>query len=426
MPLKDKKNFFPKIMIMRAFSTLLGKIIIAIAVLVIFAICLFIFNLQTSIALLFFLFPILILLLGKIAELIIIALERVSTGPLSVTGAKTTLLLICYYALFSAFLAFLIENSIIVSLVSVRFQEGYVALIALSLAFLPRVLSCATGMERARSILLAILTPLTMTATIALLINPSTIALRPQTLQFCLAGSLVQPIIGDLTIYFLAFLGIIHPKITFETISLLDLKQLVRSQLETLQWNPICAILKEAKHVNRTDINQKIITSMMFFVEESRRRRAKLARIAFIDTLVESLCSEPTLKEDLISLFKVLNNDQEAEVRSRLASCYALTSKLIPNESLDCISELLNDKDLIVLNNIGKSLRFMLSNNSKAVTHVVKLSLNYAFLDWLMQQSVSLKTEGLITEFGSPSQMLFSPLLQDMRAPEYCRTLCLR
>ena len=369
---------------MRGFSTLYGKALIVAAVVIVFSICLCMLKVQISIVALLLISPILIVLLGKIAELIILSLEKISTGPLSIISPKNTILLLFYYASFSIFLAFLIENSVILSLVNLTLEEAHVAVASLSLAFFPRLLNYASGMERARNTLLAILTPLTLTAAVALLVQPSAITLRSQTLQLCFVGSLIQPIIGDLTLYFLGFLGIIHPRITIETISLLDLKRLVNSQLETLQWETICEILTEAKRLNRSDIVEKILTSMNSFMDESRKRGAKLARMMFADSLTKTIYYNPNLKIDLIPFFLSLNKDKEIEIKARVARCYAEISRVLPEESLKCLSELLSDENMVVLTELGRSLTVMLQSNLEAVSHAIKLSLNPVFLEWLM------------------------------------------
>ena len=370
--------------------SLRGKFVLVVVVLTILTISLYALKLRINTAiLLFFLFPILIILLGKTAELIIRTLEKISTGPLSLTAPINTILLFCYYASLSIFLALLIENSAILTLLNFRPDEWQVALISLSLAFFPRVLSYASGMERARNTLLAIFTPLTLTAAVTVFTQPATLAFNLQTLELCIIGGIIQVIFGDLALYFAGFLGVIHPIITIETVSLIDLKQLVHSQLETVQWDRVCQTLEEAKQCDRVDIIQKILDSMRAFLVESRKRGAKLARIIFVDAITKALCSEPSLEEELVPLLEDLETDQEVEVRTRLAYSYGDMSKVIPDQSLRALSELLNDTDLSVLQGIGNALVILLKSNPKAVSHALKLSLNPAYLDWLMKQSSS-------------------------------------
>lgn len=398
--------------------SLYGRFILFAIVLVIFGICLYLFKLETSAIFLLFVSPILIVLLGKIAELIIYFLERISTGPLSFIEPRNTLLLTCYYAVFSMFLALLIENSAILTLISFKPPEWQIAIISLGLAFLPRILSYASSMERARSILLAILTPLTLTAAIVLFIPPSNIGFRLRTLEFCVVGSIIQSMLGDLTLYFAGFLEVIHPKITIETISIMNLRRLVSSQLETLQWKPICQILMKAVQVNRVDIVQDIMESMKFFIEESRRRKARLARIAFVDTLIETcLQGQSSLRQELIPFFDVLKGDQEAAVRARLVYCYAIASKWVPDKALQAISEMLGDNDMEVLNELGDAVTFLIRSGSKeAVSYAIKLSLNPAFLDYIFSEPFRYPT----------TERRFSPdasidLLEPPTAIEYTR-----
>jgi hypothetical protein len=362
--------------------SLLGKFILIAIVLSIVVVFLYALELPTGVSILFFfLFPILIIILGKSAELIIRALEKVSTGPLSLIEPKNSVLLFGYYVLLSIFLAVLIENSAILSLLNFRPNELQVALISLGLAFLPRVLSYASGTERARNTLLAILTPLTLTAAFTLFTQPVTLAFRQQTLELCIVGGLIQIVVGDLALYSAGFLGIIHPIITIETISMLDLQRVVYSQLETIQWDRICQIFKEAKQFNRDDISQKICRAMNFFVKESREREAKLARITFVDALVETIYSSPDLRDELIPYLEDLDKDPVAEVRARTAYGYAVISRKMPDKSLQCLSRLVDDKDINVLLEVGRALTNVLNVNSNAVSQIIKLSLNPVFLN---------------------------------------------
>lgn len=383
--------------------SLRGKFILFVVVFSILAVFLYLLEPRIDSAIFFFFFfPILIILLGKLAELIIRAFERISTGPLSLIEPRNTFLLFCYYVSLSIFLAVLIENSALLSLLNFRPNEWQVALISLSLGFLPRVLSYASGIERARNTLLAIFTPLTLTAAVTLLTQPATLAYRLQTLELCIVGSLIQVLFGDLALYFAGFLGIIHPIITIETISLLDLRRLIYSQLETIQWNQICEVLKEAKQVNRVDIIDKILESMKFFIHESRKRRAKLARAVFVNALIKTIHSEPNLQKELASYIDTLKKDKEAEVRARIACCYGIMSREMPDKSLRSLSELLNDKDLRVLHEVGMALVIVSQVNSKAVLEIIKLSLNPVFLGELMKlTSMPIQTRvQLVDEYG--------------------------
>jgi hypothetical protein len=365
-----------------------GKFILIVISLVIFAVCLYILKLGNEYVFFFFLLtPLFIISLGKMAELLINVLERVSTGPLSIIKLGNFLFLLVYYVLFSIFLAVLIENSIVLSLLNFRFTEWQVAIISLGLAFLPRVLSYASSMERARGILLAILTPLTLTATVVLFIRPASVIFNLKTLEFCVVGSILQTALGDLSLYFAGFMGLINPTITIETIPLLDLRRLVHSQLETIQWDNICHILNEAKRLSRVDIVQKIMESMNFFVDESRRRRAKLARVVFVDALIKTIFSHPNLKQDLVPFLKSLQVDQEAEVRARVAPCCIVLSKEMPSKGVKSISEWLNDDDITVLEEIGRTIAGLLKSDPDAPLYATKLSLNPVFIRWLEEHS---------------------------------------
>jgi hypothetical protein len=364
-----------------------SKFVLTIALFAIFVLCLWLLSvpLETSVILLF-LFPILLIVFGKMGELVIRALELVATGPLSLTNIKSTFLLMIYYTTFSVFLAFLIENSVILSAIGFQPNEWQVAIISLSLAFLPRVLSYASGMERSRNIILAILTPLTLAAAMTIFLQPSAPIFSIQTLKICFVGSLILPIIGDLTLFLFGSSGFVHPVITFETISLLDMNRLVNSQLETLKWENICDILKKAKKANRSDIIQKIVEAMTSFIKESRRRGAKYCRIIFIDDLTTALSSDPNLAQELLPVLRSFNKDTEVDVRNRIVASYALMSKSLPDQSLSSISDLLADKELTVLESIGSAFTILLRSKPEAAKYIVQLSLNTVFLDWLMGQ----------------------------------------
>lgn len=105
--------------------SLLGKFILIAIVFSIVIVFLYALKLRIGATILFFfLFPILIILLGKSAELIVRALEKISTGPLSLIEPKNSVLLFGYYVLLSIFLAVLIENSAILSLLNLDRMNG--------------------------------------------------------------------------------------------------------------------------------------------------------------------------------------------------------------------------------------------------------------------------------------------------------------
>lgn len=163
---------------------------------------------------------------------------------------------------------------------------------------------------------------------------------------------------------------------------------MVYSQLETIQWDRICQILKEAKQFNRVDITQKICRAMNFFVKESREREAKLARIVFVDALVKTIYSSSDLKDELVPYLEDLDKDQVAEVRARTAHGYAAISKIMPDKSLQCLSGLADDKDISVLQEVARALTYALKVNSKAVSQIIKLSLNPVFLDHIKKLAI--------------------------------------
>lgn len=393
--------------------TIRSKFALIMISLVIFVACSYFLKLGPAYVFVFFLLtPLLIIVLGKTAELLIHVLERVSTGPLSLIKPSNALLLMGYYLLFSIFLATLIDNSIVLSLLSFRFSEWQVAAISLGLAFLPRVLSYTSSMERARSILLAILTPLTLTATIVLFIQPESVVFRLKTLEFCVVGSIPQTTLGDVALYFASFTGMISPKISIETISMIDLRRLVHSQLETVPWNDICNILVEAKKVDRVDVVQNIIRSMGFFLNESEKRRAKLARISFVDALVRTIFSNPGLREGLIPFLNSLQNDPEAEVRARVAPYCITLSREMPSKGLKDISEWLDDNNITVLQEIGRKITDLLRSDPNAPLYAIKLSLNPAFIQSLVTgEGLEFISEGGVSMTYSPN-----PVIQTLKA----------
>jgi len=408
--------------------TIRGKAILITVLILASVVCLYVLKLQSEYFLVFLFAPLLILVLGKVAELIIHTLEMISTGPLSILKPTNSVRLVAYYTFFSIFLSVLIENSIVLSILNFRFDTWQVATISLGLAFLPRVLSYAGSMERARSILLAILTPLTLTAAFVLFIKPAKIIFSFETFEYCFIGSLIQTALGDLTLYFASFIGIINPAITIETISLIDLDRLVRSQLETIRWDRICQILEELKQLGRIDVVQKVVRSMSFFLEESRKRRAKLARVAFADDLAGMIISSPILVEDLLPLLRSLQEDKEAEVRACVAPYCIVLSNKKSFKGLKNISEWVNDSDVGVLEYVATTVEKMLhGQDPNAPLYATRLSANPAFAQWLYEkfelspQSRSKK----IAQEHRPTSMydVYDGVLWEMRPNPIIQTL---
>jgi HEAT repeat protein len=83
----------------------------------------------------------------------------------------------------------------------------------------------------------------------------------------------------------------------------------------------------------------------------------------------------------LIPRLGALKKDREGDVRARAVYGYRVLSRIIPEESLQHLSELLQDNDLNVLREVGYALLPLLGHNPIAVEYAIKLSLNPVVLD---------------------------------------------
>jgi hypothetical protein len=346
---------------------------------------------RTDVLLLVALSPLIVVVGGKVVEWIIERLEELSTVPLFFAEFRSFLVLTCYYASFSAFLAFLIDNSVLLSSVNATADEGEVALVSLGLVFLPRVLSYASGFERTRNIFITILTPLTLAAAFIVFQNPSGVLLRWQSIQVCLLGSPLLTVFGDLTLYSASFLGFVRPRMTLHTIQVISLRRMIDSQLETLNWNDICDILTEARQVNRIDIVLKITESMTYFVQKSRSRGANLARVRFVDALTNTLYKSVQLSQELLPVYDALKKDSDPEVRGRTAYGFGLASNAVP-AALQRFAELINERNNIALGHVSEALVRTMKTNAQAVSYAIQLSVNPVLLDEVETMGIEEKT----------------------------------
>ena len=149
-------------------------------------------------SILFLLIPIFIIFLGKIANLIIKSLNMVASRTLIFNDRKLFIPLFLYYLMLSILMSFLIENSLLFS--NFELTELEIALIALSLAFLPRVIGFTAAHEQTRVMLLSILTPLTTFALPLLILKSKDMTFSLEIVKYCLLGSMTFSVVGELWI----------------------------------------------------------------------------------------------------------------------------------------------------------------------------------------------------------------------------------
>ena len=158
------------------------------------------FSLKNLMLAFFLIIPFFIILFGKIADNIIKIFNKVASRTLLFHDYRLFLPLFLYYLVLSNFMSFLMKNSLIFS--GFTLTDFEIAIIALSLAFLPRVIGFTAAHERTRIMLLSILTPLT-TFSLPLLIFKweEVILISLETVKYCLVGSLIFPSFGELWIW---------------------------------------------------------------------------------------------------------------------------------------------------------------------------------------------------------------------------------
>ena len=149
----------------------------------------------------FLIIPILIISLGKGADIIIKAFDKVASGTLLIHDYKLFFLLYPYYLILSLLMSFLIENSLLFE--EFALSELEIALIALSLAFLPRVIGFTAAREQTRAMLITILTPLLIFSLPLLFLGlKKEIIFPPVIVKYCLVGALIFSVLGELWILF--------------------------------------------------------------------------------------------------------------------------------------------------------------------------------------------------------------------------------
>jgi hypothetical protein len=248
---------------------------------------------------------------GRLLLLVIDFLSNEVTTSLVPTEYRSIPRLAAYYVLITPLLVVLIENSIILSELAQTLKTWQISLAALSLAFLPRVVSYASSIQRARNTLIAVLTPLTLMALVLIVVNPERIIFQAEPFTLSLLGIMPLIAIGDAVLHLSTTLGVTRPLITLESIAQSEVERTIRSQLATYPYDTLIGLLGEANRRNRVETEHAILEALSLAVDQALKERNIRARVAIARGITQSI---PRYARATVVLLPFIEHSSQYEV----------------------------------------------------------------------------------------------------------------
>ena len=297
-------------------------------------------------SILFLLIPIFIIFLGKIANLIIKSLNMVASRSLIFNDHKLFIPLFLYYLMLSILMSFLIENSLLFS--NFELTELEIALIALSLAFLPRVIGFTAAHEQTRVMLLSILTPLTTLALPLLILKSKDITFSLELVKYCFLGSLTFSVVGELWILAAQKVKILVKSPEYQKPDFLDG---VRAKPWEQDWE---SFIKDFNNPDFEYVRPIIINAFKIGLEEAKNSTDLILQIlSALRNVDYSIEDSSKFSNWWIELAK----DEYYSGRPAAALTLREISKLKPDEILPILKKLAGDEDRYVRQAATDALR---------------------------------------------------------------------
>lgn len=208
----------------------------------------------------------------------------------------------------SILMSFLIGNSLLFS--NFELTELEIALIALSLAFLPRVIGFTAAHEQTRTMLLSILTPLTTLALPMLILKSKDITFSIEIVKYCLLGSLTFSVVGELWI-----LAAQKVKILVKSPEYLkpDFLDGVRAKPWEQDWN---SFIKDFNDPDLDYVRPIIINAFKIGLKEAKKSTDLIQKILSALRNVDYLIEDSS---KFINILKELAGDEYPNVRKAAA-----------------------------------------------------------------------------------------------------------
>ena len=227
--------------------------------------------------------PIIVILGGVALEAILKGLDKLATTPLLFgvvreglkTLLRTLISIYVYYLVVSTIIVFMVKNLLISQFAQIPLEDWQVYVLGLSLSFLPRVVRLATGVvEKARFMLLSILTPLSLMAFPMLVLQPESIRLPTEDVHLLILGSLYFAIFCDFVSFVSVRYELLRPRLDIETAGITNLRRAVESE-RVFDFPNLCRICSLAKRRGRIGLVRKTVDALVYAVELAIERRNK-------------------------------------------------------------------------------------------------------------------------------------------------------
>lgn len=239
--------------------------------------------------------PILVVVGGILLERFITWLDSLATSPLlfvvksegKKSLLKTLASILTYYFIVSTLIALMIKNLLIAEFYMLHLQDWQIYFLAFSLSYLPRLMRYATGIvEKARYVLLSVLTPLTLMALPMLLLKPESLSFPTHNLTFFVIALPLFTVVGDLVCDLSIRKSLLNPKIDIETVGITDLRRNIRTG-RIVEFSNLCSVMDEAVERNRPGIVDKIADALIYGIDISIKRRNPKAIVSILTAVVD-------------------------------------------------------------------------------------------------------------------------------------------
>lgn len=291
-------------------------------------------NFRDPLLLLFLVIPALIIILGKLSDLIVENFNITVSRTLIFNDFTFILPLFFYYLVLSIFMSFLIENSLIFS--NFDLEELEIALIALSLAYLPRVIGFTAAHERTRALLLSILTPLTTLSLPVLFLKSEDITFTVEVIWYCILGSLVFPFVGDLWIMGTRKAGIL---VKYPEYQRPDFLKGIKAKPYEQNWDRFAEDFNDPYF---EEYRNTIIKAFIIGAEEAKNSvdlaESIISALKNVDYSIE-------ISSRFFDVWKELAKDEKWTVRMTVAKALEEIGKVKPDEVLPILKEWAKDEN---------------------------------------------------------------------------------
>lgn len=242
--------------------------------------------------------PILLIVGGLVLEGIMKWLDKLATGSMIITVlpegkrsfVRSFVSLYIYYLMVSSMIAFMAKNLVITEFANISLEDLQLYILGLSLSFIPRAVKLATGVvEKARYMLLSILTPLTFMSLPLLVLQPQNVRLPTEGIYILPVGALCFTVAGDFFIYASIRLRLVQPKIDLETVGITNLRRNIESE-RMVDFANLCTIYNLAIERGRKADADKIADALEHGISLANKRQNQ-------DVLTAILKAIPMLKD---------------------------------------------------------------------------------------------------------------------------------